>query len=185
MATTFARLRIVLQHIRDNPDTSSVTALAADVRRRRLMDFRVRGEGRGIEDFMSESSIRRLIRLLQDLGLVSIDEREAIALMPPGAPFLRSDTQYKAKIDTATRTLLLNRGMSLVRVQAAIDRIQPPRAPDAATIFEEISTPDNLSTRDNLTPSLNSETFSRLLFLLACAGGLERTVHVHYHTMGT
>ena len=171
MATTYERIRVVVRHLESHPNEKQVDRVAREIRRRRLGEFRLRGPGTALEDFISEASLVRLLRLMSDLGLVKI-EGGNLNFRTTDFAFARSDTTYARKVDLATKNLLADKGVSLESVQGVIKSIRPPQVPDAPTIHEALG---------SRAEGIGEEMFARLLFLLACAGvSLTRTIHIHY-----
>ncbi len=110
--------------------------------------------------------------LMADLGLVRLAEG-TLGFSPSDFTYVHSDNAYAMKIDQAAKNLLSRKGVPLTEVHEAIKNIQPPRVPDAPTVYEELG-----PRADGLT----EEMFAKVLFLLACAGtSISRTIHVHYH----
>ena len=172
MATTYERIRQVLRHLADNPTERQLSAVAQEIRRRKLTEFRLRGTGSTLDDFVSEGAIARLLSLMSDLGLVKLSAG-ALGFRVSDFTYIRTDTTYARKIDLATKELMAQKGVSLLAVNAAIKSITPPQVPDAPTIYAALG---------SKADGINQETFSKLLFLLSCAGtSIARSIHVHYH----
>jgi hypothetical protein len=172
MATTFVRLHVIARHIQDHLDRATVISVASEVRGRRLRDFRIRGDGASITDYMAETAIRQLVRLLGDLELIAIDDSGNIGAPRDHFEYLSSESAFALKVDAAVKTLLFNSGTPLGEVDARIKAVRPPDAPDAKTIYAALG---------EAVADMSEDRFTRLLFLLSCAGGLDRTVHVHYN----
>lgn len=172
MATTYERIRQVLHHLETNPTERQLSTVAKELRRRRLPEFRLRGDGSTLDEIMSEASISRLMMLMADLGLIRLTAGQ-LSFRPSDFTYLQTDNAYAKKIDQTAKNLLARKGVRLAEVNDAIKKIQPPRVPDAPTVYEELGTQ---------ATDLTEEMFAKLLFLLACAGmSLSRTIHVHYH----
>jgi len=175
MASTFTRLEITLRRIRDNPTVSSRLAVAAEIRGCHLQDFRVKKNGNSDDDFMSVASIDRLVGLLKDLELVTITTDGNVIITEGGAQALNPGSAFSNKISSATKSLLRRRGVPLTAINAAIKRIGDPDTPNAPTIYREL----NENGAENAVNIRQSE-FTRLMFLLASAGGITRKLSVHY-----
>lgn len=172
MATTYDRIRQVIRHLEANPDERQAAVVAKEVRRRRLSEFRLRGDGSRLDEFMSEGAISRLLQLMADLRLFRLTDGQ-LTFRPSDFTYVRNDTTYAKKIDQAAKNLLIDKGVPLPAVHDAIRRIQPPRVPDAQGIYEELG---------SRAAGMTEEMFAKLLFLLACAEtSIVRTIHVHYH----
>jgi hypothetical protein len=172
MATTYERIRQVLVHLAANPTERQVSAVTREIRQRKLSEFRLRGTGSTLDDFVSEDAIARLLNLMSDLGLVHLSGG-TLGFRVTDFTYIRTDTTYARKIDLATKELMAQKGVSLPVVNAAINSIKPPHVPDAPTIYESLG---------SKADGINQETFSKLLYLLSCAGtSIARSIHVHYH----
>jgi hypothetical protein len=171
MANTYQRIRQVLLHLEAHPADSQLSAAAGAIRERRLPEFRLRGDGSIIEDFMSEASISRLVLLMVDLGLIGLKGGQ-LRFRPTDFGYLHNDEAYARKIDQAAKNFMSRNGVPLEKVSEAIGKIALPRVPDAPTVYEELG---------DEVDSLTKEMFAKILFLLACSRmSVGRAVHIHY-----
>ena len=124
---------------------------------------------------MSEPSIYRLIQLLSDLTLVRIGPNGNVTMMTEAARALQSQSAFANKVDSAIRSLFAKKGVPLTAINSAIKDIDYPEVPDAPTIYQKLG---------DGARGISESQFKRLIFLLACAGGAERSIHVHYSLEG-
>ena len=171
MATTYDRMRIALQKAGEQDSWPNERDLAEAIRTSRPPEFKMRGDGSSEDDFMKAPSITRLIRFAADLGLIQRSgSNESVSLTASGRRSLQSDGTYRRQIQSSAKSLLEAKGASLDVLETEINGVALPDVPDADTLFERMEPQVDL-TEDDLR---------RLLFLLACAEGIDRVTRVHY-----
>lgn len=171
MGTTYQRIGIVLKLINDR-DFWAIDDLIAAIRAARSRDFKVRGDGTSDDDYMSAASIGRLVTLIDDLGLTATVSKQ-VFLTAPGRRCAEGGTLMASQIRSSVDSVLESYGIDRARLKKAISKIRLPSVPDAVTLFEGIGSAGP-------KVSIPLERFRTLLFLSACADGMERVVKVHY-----
>ncbi len=171
MATTFIRIRTLLSQARRQPSWESINELATDVRRRRLVAFRLRGDGSSIDHYMSIRSISRMINLMRDLELIRSLPGGLIQVTPKGANSLSSEDAFARQIRSSVKSLLQKKQLPLSTITQTILGITLPDVPNPETIYEALPVAN---------PPIDRETFRKLLYLLACSDGIERSIKVLY-----
>lgn len=171
MATTYERIRSALRTAGREESWASMRALSSDIRKRKLVAFRLRGDGSSIEDYMSEPSTRRMLILMRDFGLLQEHPDGDVSITGKGRKALESNESYALQIKSSVKTYLYKNGLPFADIVAMIKKIKLPAVPNASTIYENIPDPK---------PGISSSSLRKLLFLLSLAGGLNRSVRVHY-----
>ena len=171
MATTYERIRSALRTAGREDSWASLQTLSSDIRKRKLVAFRLRGDGSSIEDYMSEPSTRRLLVLMRDFELLKEHADGRVSITVKGRKALGSDDSYALQIKSSVKTYLFKKGLPFADIVALIKKIKLPAVPNAETIYENIPNPK---------PAIDSDSLRKLLFLLSSAGGLSRSVRVHY-----
>ena len=140
MATTYDRLRVALRRLKRRT-TWDLTELAESIRegQPRPEEFRVRGEGTSLDDYMKVSSIRRLLTLLVELELADGLPENKIRINSAGDNCLQSDDRFANQIKSSVTTLLHRAGIEIEDVRLAIKQIQLPDIPDADNILAKVS----------------------------------------------
>lgn len=172
MATTYQRLRKILDVATQETTWESEQTLAKEVRRRRFRAFRLRGDGKKVEDHMQVASIQRLVRLLNDFGLLRESSDGGVSVSSKGNAASRDDKSFKKRICPDVVSYLKRHGCSLKMLAGVVADIKLPDVPDIETIYERLPT--------EATGNLSESELRRLLFLYACADGVARKTRVHY-----
>lgn len=173
MANTYDRLKVVLRHSNRSSSWPSAQDLATDIRRRRLAPFRIRGDGSATEDYMQEPSIRKLVRLAIDLGLIEEDGDSSLVITQRGKTALENDDTFARQIRSSAKTYLDHCSLPFEQILDVINKVRLPDVPDAKTIYDHVA---RLSPR----PEIDEASLTTLLYLLYCANGLARKVRAHY-----
>lgn len=171
MATTHQRLRKILDVAIQEDSWESRLGLASEVRQRRLRAFRMRGDGTTIDHYMRAATIGQLVDLLVSFGILDEQTDGALSVSSKGATASRDDGSFDRRIKTDVKAYLARNNCPLTEVAAAVGKIRLPDVPDIGTIY------DNLPESGR---SLSEAQLRRLLFLHACAGGINRKTRVHY-----
>jgi hypothetical protein len=174
MATTYDRIRLAATRLARR-SSWDIGELAEDLRAREQPEFRIRGDGTSPNDFMSVGSIRRLIRLMADLGLADrqAGSNNKIKISDTTQAALAEDDTFALEVKSCVRSYLYTNGVGINRIKAVASAIRfPPELPDADTIFEKLSEEGDLQLSESL--------FRKLIYLYASAGGAERVVAVYY-----
>lgn len=168
MGTTYTRIRQVLYYLEGHPDERQLDTIARNIRLSGIAEFHLRSSD---GEMMSEASIRRLIRFMDELDLIKLENGEL--RNKSSFAYARNDDTYAKIIDMKAQALLSARGVTIDDIGKAIRKVKLPSAPDAPTLYEKISPSD-----------MSEETFRRLLYLLARAGrAMDRSIRVHYHVV--
>lgn len=170
MGTTYARIWSAMREATNKTEWDSYAELAHDIREKKLSDFRVRGEGDNIEDYMRESSIRRLLRFMEELGLI-LQTDGSVTLTENAKRSLATEDAYKRQIRSSVKNYLEEHALPLDDILAVIREVQLPEVPDAQTIYTKLVDRDHRVTDDRLRT---------LLYLYSLADGIERITRVHY-----
>jgi hypothetical protein len=173
MATTYTRLKTVLQQARRRDSWTTSRELAADLAGRRLVTFRLRGDGSSRDDYMKQPGIQSLVDLVVDLGALKEAEDGKVTVTERGLLALESDEAFARQIRSSIKTYLEQRSLSLERLSRIMEEIQLPDVPDAETIFKRAKELDP-------RPQITEEELTRILYLLYFAQGIKREVRVHY-----
>jgi hypothetical protein len=178
MATTYDRLRIALRRLKSRT-AWDITELAESIRDRepRPLEFKIRGDGTSIDDYMKAASIRRVLTWLTDLELADGLPENKIKINTAGSNCLQSDDLCANQIRASVTSLLHKRGIELDEVRAAIKQIKLPDIPDADRIYAVI-TDDAQKAHKDVT--IDVGRFRTLMYLFATAKGADRIVRVHY-----
>jgi len=168
-AHTFERIKVALQRLRSQKDTT-VQGFANEIRKHKISAFKVRGEGRSIDDYMKAQSVVRLLLFMAELQLISIKGGE-VELTDQGRNARSTESRFKNQIQSSVKSYLERKGVSYAEIARIGGEIELPETPNADSIFQRLQ-------RDEVELSLDE--LRRALFLLACAEGASRRVKVHY-----
>jgi hypothetical protein len=170
MAKTYDRMRALLEAARDNraagDNARNLYELADYLSTQDLKEFQIDGEA---ERFLSTQAIRKLLRLLQAMGLVNLDG--AVTLTTTGKQALRAD-MYDRMVSTAAIKFLASYVVTLASIHGAIESVSLPEVPESQVIFDRLTSPEKYR--------LGFERFRMILFLLYCTHKLKRDVKVLY-----
>lgn len=178
MATTYDRLRVALRRLKRRA-TWDLTELAVSIREAepRPEEFRIRGEGTSLDDYMKVSSIRKLLTLLIELELADGLPESRIRINSVGENCLQSDELFANQIKSSVTSHLHKHGIELDHVRTAIKKIHLPDVADADTIYRMIS---DGAQKAGKPLTIDADRFRTMMYLLAIAGGINRVVRVYY-----
>lgn len=173
MATTYDRIRLILEQAARRSTWQSPSALATELRQRKLSAFRMRGDGSTIDHYMREDSVQGLVRLCIDMGLINQSAQGVLTLSARSTTALNSEDAFARQIRSSVLSLLENHFLPLEAIRAIIAGIELPDVPDANTIYDRAQ---------SRTPKsdLSADLLRRVLFLLYHAEGLNREIKVYY-----
>ena len=173
MGTTYSRIYTILQKSKIEKGWFEIDDFANSLKKRKLKDFKVRGEGNSIDDYMKKESIKKLINLMESLSLVKYNsDKTKMSLSEKGKRCLNSEEQYKLDIRSSIKSLLENKDNlpAFSEISNTIQSIKLPNIPDTDTIYEHLKNKEQI----------NLEILRRLLFLFACADGIVRKTSCYY-----
>ena len=176
MATTYDRLHVLLREVQRNASRATPQNRHSFVRsivNRKLPQFTIQRNRNGklVEDSISDKAVERLLELLAELRLARLPEADGIEITTRGEEALEGEN-FANSVSVATFQLLSNDGVNRQTLLDNIDGIQPPNFADADTIHARLD-PD-------VKEQLDLERFRGLLYLLACAGSIQREIKVFY-----
>jgi hypothetical protein len=172
MATTYDRIRTLLEEVKRNESAGNKARdyfdLAAYLSTRQIKQFLIDVEEKR---FLSASALRKLLRLLKDLGLVEFGD--ALGLTAAGKQALQGDN-YDRMVSAAALEFLGKKPyeITLGSIHDAIASVSLPEVPESETIFRKLSSPAK--------HDLGFDRFRTILFLLYHTHRLERDVKVLY-----
>lgn len=171
MATTYDRIRTLLEEVRRNEGAGNKARdyfeLATYLASREIKEFLIDAEERR---FLSAAALRKLLRLLKDLGLVEFGD--ATTLTPAGKQALQGNNYDRMVSTAALEFLSKSYAITLGSIHDAIGLVTLPEVPESEVIFKKLSNPSK--------DDLGFDRFRTLLFLLYCTHRLDREVKVLY-----
>ncbi|MEU1273485.1 hypothetical protein [Streptomyces sp. NPDC005799] len=175
MANTHARVRYALRLVARRRMWNSRSEIISAIRRARPDEMKIRGDGSTAEHYMSAQSISNLLSLMDDLDLIAIRNDGAVSLAARAQGAERDSERFDLLIQASVRNVFDDSGTQMADVEEVISTIRLPLVPDAKTIHAK------LKAKPKSSMILNVDRFSRLLYLYACAGGIQRNVRVLYN----
>ncbi|NUL21837.1 hypothetical protein [Streptomyces lunaelactis] len=173
MATTYIRMQYALRLVASRKAWVSRSEIAKTIHHVKPDEMKIRGDGSAIEHYMSDHSISNLLTLMSELNLVVIQNDGKVSASATGRKAVDDPEVFKLAVQVSIKKTLKDSGAPIQDVHNTIHAIRPPLAPDAKTIHDRMS-------RRKPPPEINFEKFRQLLYLYACAGGIERSVRIHY-----
>lgn len=173
MATTFKRIHIALQQASKRSKWNDEGALAKHIRNQRLRIYKIRGDGSSIDDYMKEDTIAQLILFMKDLELCKKTRDNILLLTSKGKKCLDSEEKFKRQIRSSVKSFLQSESLPMEVILEEMTKIKLPEVPDARTIFERIKDRDH---------KVDEKLLRKVLFLYACAEGIERKLRIHYES---
>ncbi|MDX2554735.1 hypothetical protein [Streptomyces stelliscabiei] len=177
MATTHTRIQYALRLVVGHSTWDSRSEIVHAIRRAKPMEMKIRGDGSAIEHYMSPQSIGNLLTLMSNLGLIVIQSDGTVSADQEAANAVKNREVFDLLIQASVKSMLEQGGAPIEDVQKTIRTIRLPLVPDSKTIHAK------LKTKHKSSPMINLDKFSQLLYLYACAGGLQRNIRVHYTSL--
>jgi hypothetical protein len=112
-----------------------------------------------------------MIDLMKDLELVRSLPDGSIQVTPKGSVSLSSEDGFERQIRSSVKSLFEKKQIPFSIINQTISGISLPDVPNPDTIFEALP-------GDN--PHIDRETFRKLMYLLACSDGIDRSIKVLY-----
>jgi hypothetical protein len=168
-------MRYTLGQVSRRKTPASRSQIAKAIRSRKPKEMRVRGDGSADDHYMSEQSISNLLSLMAKHGLLVINDDGKVSVSTDGQKAAESEKMFELVLQSSIKTKLAEANTPLEDIDEEIRTISLPLAPDAETIY------DRMANR-NPAPTISYGEFRRLLYLFACAKGIDRLVRVHYST---
>jgi len=108
------------------------------------------------------------------LGLIRETQSQKLMIQPRTTEVLEDEVKFGELITRRIMSILEDAGVPYGDIRTAANEIQLPEVRDPATILRKLQTNGNAS-------EITDREFSRLLFLLACAGQrAERHIRTFY-----
>lgn len=171
MATTFRRINLILEYANKRPSWDSKDELSETIRQKKLLEFKVKGDGTDQEDFMKTKTISRLIDLIVDLEFIeNIDDNPGIRITERGVKSLKSTDDYKLQLKSSLKSHLDRKKISIAEINDTIKKIQLPDVPDIATIYAKLSDSKRITEKELRT----------IMFMYSLADGITRNTKVIY-----
>lgn len=175
MSTTYSRLFSILNFASSQPEWDQYN-LATSIRQKGLTDktftnFKLKLNGVNIDAFMKEKSIISIIDLMVDLDLFK-NNGSNITFTPNGQKCINSESNYIMQIRSSVMSLMQSKKAPLSSIIGFINEIMLPDVPNTESIYRKLS--------DDAKELISLSLFRRLLFLLACAEGVDRVWTVYY-----
>ena len=175
MSSTYSRIFSILNYANSQTEWDQFT-LASSIRQRGLTDlsfkeFKLKLNGANIDAYMQEKSIIGLIDLMIDLDLLR-NNANIISMTSNGLKCINSEDNFKMQIRSSVMSLLQSKNIPLSLIIESINKILLPNVPNIETIYENLSS--------QAKGFINLNLLRRLLFLLACAEGVNRVWTVYY-----
>lgn len=169
MATTYQRIRTALSRANQKKSWSNLAELRDAIRKSKPDEFIIDGE------VLKEKTVDRILQLMIDLGVLVQRANQSIDIPASSRTALESDDKFSRKVQSGVRSYLERCGVEVGDMISAIRGIKYPDTPDAETIYSCVYSDTQESTRQ-----LTLQSFTRLLYLYACANGIRRKVRIHY-----
>jgi hypothetical protein len=172
MATTYDRIRTLLEEVKKNEGAGNSARdyfdLAGHLSTKQIKEFLIDAEEKR---FLSASALRKLLRLLRDMGLVQFGD--AVGLTSAGKQALQGNN-YDRTVSTAALEFLSRKPyeITLGSIHDAISSVSLPEVPESEVIFEKLTSPAK--------HDLGFDRFRTILFLLYHTHRLDREVKVLY-----
>jgi hypothetical protein len=171
MATTYDRIRTLLEEVKRNESAGNKARdyfdLSTYLASREIREFLIDAEEKR---FLSAAALRKLLRLLKDLGLVAFGD--AAILTAAGKQALQGNNYDRMVSTAALEFLSKSYDITLASIHDVIASVTLPEVPESEVIFKKLSNP-----RKN---DLGFDRFRTLLFLLHCTHRLDRELKVLY-----
>jgi hypothetical protein len=160
--STYSKIFDILL-ILNNGRPREVFELSNEIHEKKLESFAIwrkaEGLNRSVKSYCSPSSIRRLIRFIDALELIKIDENKRMCyILPTGENALIGDNypvQLGAQLIMCMKESI---GISLEELEKIIKSIKPPKVADRDTIYQIVVSRRGVNSSE--------EEFRRLLYLL-------------------
>jgi len=168
MATTFDRIHTSMKQAANESSWTNMDELADTIRQKKLAHFRMKKGGTSIDDYMSQKSIKAILELSRDFGLL----REAggrVSVTDETRSTAGSSEGFSRHLFSLLKTYLDKKNMPLDQLAVYIRKIKLPNVPNPQTIYENIE-----------DPAMSLDLFRKILFLLANVEGIQREVRVFY-----
>ncbi|RSM42656.1 hypothetical protein DMA12_20755 [Amycolatopsis balhimycina DSM 5908] len=173
MANNYTRISYTLRQIVERTRWSSRAEVVEEIRQAKPVEMKIRGDGSSDDHYMSARALDDLLSLMVDLRLVTVDNRGRVSASIEGRRAADDPSIYDLLIKSSIRSLLEQDGCPIGKVLDTVRGIRLPAVPDAKTIHDRLKA-------NNKSMTLNLDRFRRLLYMYACAGGIDRLVRVHY-----
>ncbi|MFF4421137.1 hypothetical protein ACFY04_10175 [Streptomyces sp. NPDC001549] len=174
MANTHTRVNYTLCLIASHPVWDGRSEIIRELLRARPEEMRIRGDGSAVEHYMSAQSISNLLTFMADLDLIVIRSDGSVSIAQRAERAVQDSRAFDLLVQASVRNALEKSGTQMTDVEKVIGAIRLPLVPDAKTIHAK------LKVKHKSSVLINVDRFSRLLYLYACAGGIQRIVRVHY-----
>lgn len=178
MSTTYGRLNVILREIEQNVSGNNIIDIdpfVESIVERQIPELTLNRmdpeTGERTPHSLSEHTLRKYIYLLEDFDFVDLNG-DHLTITDRGVLALDED-RYPRSIAVATYSLLSDYGVTREVLFDAMDSVEPPNLPGSEEIYRNLNEDVNKEV-------LDIELFRRLLYLLACAGSIQREVSVYY-----
>ena len=160
--STYSKIFDVLS-ILNNGRPRDIVELSNEIHDKKIESFaiwrRAEGSNRSLKGYCSASSIRRLIRFVDALELIKIDENKRnCRILPTGENALVGEN-YPVQLGAQlVRYMKEKIGISLDELERILKSVKPPKLADSETIYQIVASRRGVNSSE--------EEFRRLLYLL-------------------
>lgn len=171
MATTYNKIETALRFAQEQSDWIDFNKLASYIRSQKHRNFRVRLNGKKVDDFMKVESIEELLKFIHQLKLLSQRKDGTLILTKNGRDCLASDDAYDRQLRSSIKSYLEDRNLPLSKIGDAIVKIKDPEIANAKAIYDKLPKEKT---------AIGERQIRLVLFLLFKCEGIDRDVRVQY-----
>lgn len=171
MATTFSRIYTIIQKFPKGNGWMDRHNFLLNFRKRKLKEFKIRGDGSSIDDYMKEESINNLLLLMRSLELIDVTSNGQVKITDKGLKCKNAEDIYMKQLKSSIKSYFEKKDIPMNKILEVGKSIQYPDVPNADTVYNLIATPQQ---------GISEDHFRKMLYLYSCAGGIERKMRVHY-----
>jgi len=171
MATTFKKIKTLIEFSKNNNVWNSDNTLAEKLIETRNRDFKTSGNGFKERDYMKMKTLKKLISFSIELELLEkTGHGDELRITDKGEKALLSEDSYKEQITSSVKNYLDSKRVPLTEIMDTVDKIKLPELPDITTIY------NNLKDKSQIT----EKELRKAMFLLALSEGVDRKIRVIY-----
>lgn len=171
MATTFKRIKTLIEFSKNNSVWNSDNILASELIQTKNKDFKTSGNGFKEKDYMKMDTLKKLIGYTIELDLLEkTGQGDELRITDKGKKALLSDDTYKKQITSSVKNYLDTKRVPLTEILDTVDNIKLPELPDITTIY------NNLKNKSQIT----EKELKKAMFLLSLSEGIDRKIKVVY-----